>query len=193
MFTWDKPNLAPIDPGWGGGGGGGGTETTAPLISTLQSDAEIIQGQIESLRAWAFANDKDARSDRRRYWLLKIPAIIFAASTSALETFGFHSAVILVGVVSAVCVAIDAAYPGGLLHNIHRQASNEIFLLADMVRLEWEKITVEFRDVSNPEGVLERKARVQRILSTVQEEKKRINDYLTAAEASLDKKRNSAR
>lgn len=169
-------------------GRGGGRGAAGPSRVDLQSDAEIIQGQIETLRAWAYANDNDAKNDRRRYWLLKIPAIIFAASTSALEAASFHSAVIVLGILSAVCVAIDAALPGGLLHNSHRKAANEIFLLADSLKTDWDNLTIQFRDASAAQSEAKRAERLMEILMQVQNEKRRINDELTAAEASLDKK-----
>lgn len=161
------------------GGGGGGSN---------RSDEEVIRGQLDSLSAWALANNADARHDRRRYWLFKIPAIVCAASTSALEAFGFGAVVILLGVVAAVCIAIDAAYPGGLLHNTHRRAANELSLLVDRVQTEWDEITVAWRDASTPEALQERTEALRALLKMLQDEKSRINQYLTAGEASLDTK-----
>lgn len=179
--------FAPIDLG-GGGGGGDDNSATPSSSSTQKSDEAIIQELIKGLRSWAVANDGDAKHDRFSYWALKVPAFALAAGTSALETFGFHSAVIVMGVVSAMCIAIDAAYPHGLLYNIHRQAANEIFLLEARVNLEWNKVVIQFRGVSTAEGIENHKARTLEILTMVESETQRINDYLTAGEASLDKK-----
>jgi hypothetical protein len=136
MLRSSQSESAPI--GEGPGKGGVVANATRWSSSTEKSDEEIIQEVVKNLRTWAVANRKDAKRDRFSYWALKIPAFALAAGTSAFETLGVHSAVIVMGVISAMCVAIDAAYPRGLLYNIHRQASNETFCWRQ--RLKWSGI-----------------------------------------------------
>lgn len=185
-MMFDKPNrvLAPIRDGFGGGGGGGGG-TVAPAPSSA-ADERAIGEELATLERWADDNEKDAKRDKFQYWVLKGPAIGCAAATSALEYFKWGGAVIVFGVVSASCIAIDAVHPRGVLYNVHRRAGNEIRLFRDRVKTQWNSVLIAHLDPKNPERI----AAAQKILQSTLAEKKRINDYLTAAEAGLgqDKK-----
>lgn len=168
-----NPDLAPMrDIGDGGGGYGGGGPT---------ADA-VIKQQLESLNQWAIANERDATKDRRRFWFFKLPAILCAASTAALETLGLGQVVVILGVISAICIAIDAIYPGGLLYNTHRRAANDIFQLREKVKTDWDKVLLAYPDSNAPE----RNKEAQDILTALEEKKQRIHEYITVAEASLD-------
>ncbi|MDK9704788.1 MAG: hypothetical protein OEL20_16800 [Sulfuritalea sp.] len=151
LFGKMGPDLAPIREGWDGG---------SSSISDQRSDEEIVKEHLSDLAKWALDNNRDARNDAIRYWLFKFPAIVCAASTAALESFGYGSAVSIFGVIATICIAIDAAFPGGLLHNTHRQAANEISLLRDKVKIEWDSTVIQYRDVKVPERI----AAVQAIL-----------------------------
>lgn len=171
---------APMRDGWGGSGGG---------VSSGRSTDQIIQEHLESLAKWAEDNYRDSRFDLYRYWSFKIPAIMCSVSTSALGALGYKTLTVILGIVSTFCIAIDAVYPGGVLHNTHRRAANEISALRDRLKTVWDQIIVEHQDGDSPK----KREAVIEILSIVSKEKGRINTYLTAAEAGVGKRETSNR
>jgi len=150
----------------------------APPVQPSGNDA-IIEA-MTYLEEWALANKKDYEDDRVRFWSLKLPAIVCAATISGLEGLGFHAAVSILGVVSAICVAVDAVMPRGLLYNVHRRAFNELRNVNANIRNQWNIAKVKTED--DPSA---RRAAVIAILDYSQRERERINKYLTDAEASL--------
>ena len=104
-------------------------------------------------------------------------------SITALESFGYGNVVIVLGVVSALCIGIDAAFPGGQLYNVHKRAANEARRLQHDVITKWRQ--VQFDESRSINGA------VKTILDGVQSERTRIDKYITDAEASLGKSRTS--
>jgi hypothetical protein len=151
----------------------------APPVQPSGSDRAIVEA-MTYLEEWALANKKDYERDLVRYWSLKLPAIVCAATISGLEGFGFHAAVSVLGIVSAICVAVDAALPRGLLYNVHRRAFNELRNVNANIRNQWN--IAEVKTEGDPSA---RRAAVIAILDYSQRERERINKYLTDAEASL--------
>jgi hypothetical protein len=139
----------------------------------------IIAEQLNFLSKWHDINATFAKNDQYRYWALKIPALISSVSVSAFEAFGYGQAVILLGVVTAFCVGIDAVFPGGQLHNIHKRAANEIRRLQHDVLTKWRQVQL------GPDSEIVNGA--QEVLRLVQENRERIDTYVTEAEASLGK------
>jgi hypothetical protein len=151
----------------------------APPVQPSGNDPAIKEA-MTYLEEWALANKKDYERDLVRFWSLKLPAIVCAATISGLEGFGFHAAVSVLGIVSAICVAVDAALPRGLLYNVHRRAFNELRNVNANIRNQWNIAKVKTED--DPSA---RRAAVIAILDYSQRERERINKYLTDAEASL--------
>lgn len=157
---------------------------TAPNAAEPDRSASIkaeivVKEQMEFLSKWYDINAGAAKKDRTRYWVLKIPALLSTVSVSALESFGYGKAVIVLGVVAAFCVGIDAAFPGGQLHNIHRKAANEILRLQHEVITKWRQA-----QLGPDEGLV---SAAQSILKDIQVARERIDTYVTEAEASLGK------
>jgi hypothetical protein len=144
-----------------------------------QVDA-ILQVHVTNLFDYAKANERDARQDNINYWALKAPAIVGAAAASAFEAFGVGAAVIVLATVAAICSAVDAARPRGLLHNVHRKAANEASLAGTALQAGWHLIQIEC--ANDPDA---RRTRAADLLREAQAERQRISSYVTAAEASL--------
>ena len=155
-----------------------------PAEVALDDGERAIAEELQMLEKWAQGNRRDAEKDRARFWALKLPAIICAAAISGLEGFGMHTAVSFLGVISAICVACDALMPRGLLHNVHRRAFNELRFVAQTLKKSWDIAKYE-TTADSPE----RKAAIVAALKLSQSECVRINDYITAAEASLGEPR----
>jgi hypothetical protein len=154
------------------------TERTGIAREEALSKANhIIQEQVDLLEEWSKANLAEAQKDWRRFWLFKIPALISSVSVTAFEAFGYGNVVIILGVVSALCIGIDAAFPGGQLHNVHKRAASESRRLQHDVVTRWRQVQFdETRSVSSA---------VNAILDEIKRERTRIDKYVTDAETSL--------
>ncbi len=144
---------------------------------------DVVQEQLDILETWTKDNLRAARRDALRFWALKIPAILSSVSVAALEAFGFGPAVIVLGAVTALCVAIDGMFPGGRLFNVHKRAGNELRRLQHDVVLKWRQAQLGSKKFLT--------AAVKAILEHVQEERGRIDKYVTDAESSLGEDRKS--
>ncbi|OYW75024.1 MAG: hypothetical protein B7Z37_15270 [Verrucomicrobia bacterium 12-59-8] len=134
---------------------------------------------MSQIQNWARTNKEDAQRDRLHFWMLKTPAILGGLGASALESFGYGTAVIILGFVTAVCVAIDGLHPRGRLFNVHKRAANELLTLQDSLATKWNQVKLQTSD-SNKERKL-----MATMIEEIQREKQRISQYITNAEASL--------
>jgi hypothetical protein len=96
---------------------------------------------------------------------------------AALEAFSYGTDVIVLGAITALCVAIDGVFPGGQLHNVDKWARNEIRRLQQDVISQWRQAQLGSKK-SSP-------AAVKAILERVRQECARIDKYITDMEASL--------
>ena len=161
-------------------GSSGNRVADSSRSASVQSEInpeDFIQNQLDVLEEWIGRNSKMARRDSIRYWIFKIPAIICTVSVTAFEVFGYGQVNVVLGVVAAFCVAVDAAFPGGQLHNAHKRAANEARRLQHNAIGKWQKAQLD-TNVS-----LEEAART--IIDYIQRERTRIDKYVTDAEASL--------
>jgi len=154
-------------------------DTKQELRVPIARAEAIMEEQLKILSEWADTNSNFAEKDRFRYWVLKVPALVSTVSVSALEAFGYGQAVIVSGVLAAFCVGIDAAFPGGQLHNIHKRATNEIRRLQQDVLTKWRQAQLGPAE--------ELVSATHAILKDIQENRAKIDTYVTEAEASLGK------
>lgn len=161
-----------------------GTKDILPPISvedTAPSElSDYLEKQLSLLENYAVSNLRQSRRDRWRFWLLKIPAIVCAAGTSAFELLDIGRLVPIFGIISAACVAIDAAWPGGMLHNLHLRAARETRRLEHEILTEWQKTQLE---AGQSPGQLHRK--VVELLDLIKKERNRIDTYVTLGEITL--------
>jgi hypothetical protein len=137
----------------------------------------------EELEIWAVANRRDSRLDARRFWMLKIPAIIVAASGGIFAYFKPGILSVIAGAISSACVLLDGIYPGGQLRNTHYKAFLELrklqFDMHNKWRIEaWKTTTYK-----------ERMELAANIMQSAQDETTRIAAYLRDTETSFDIKR----
>ncbi|MCG8345635.1 MAG: hypothetical protein MI685_10840 [Chlorobiales bacterium] len=147
-----------------------------PQDAAIDTD-DIIQEQIDVLETWILDNSRLAKRDFARFWALKIPAIFASVSVAAFQSLGYGSVVIVLGVVTAFCVGIDALFPGGRLHNVHKRAANEARRLQHDAIGKWRQAQL---DNTTP-----KEEATAKILDFIQRERTRIDKYVTDAETSL--------
>lgn len=105
---------------------------------------------IESLEEWARVNEKDARRDSQRFWLLKSPAIVLAAASGVVAIM--HVPALLVAVMSAattVFVTLDGIIKPGKLRGIHVMAFHDIRNLENAIASEWSEGVLRRKDLQS--------------------------------------------
>jgi hypothetical protein len=144
-----------------------------------------IDEQISDLERWAEANLARDRKDKIRYWVLR--GLAFSSASGAALTAGFQRphATILFGVLAALCVAIDAAWPSNSFRNVHRRAVYDLRELQNTLKLRWDKVRLAHPDPSAPQ----RTAHALALLDQIQAKREEIGKYLGSAEASPGIKR----
>jgi hypothetical protein len=143
----------------------------------------ILKHQFEELEYWAQENRRDSRVDTRRFWMLKIPAIIVAASGGIFAYYKPGILSVIAGAISSACVLLDGIYPGGQLRNTHYKAFLELRKLQFDMRTKWR---IEAWKATTDKERMELAAS---IMESTQGEITRIATYLRDAETSFDIKR----
>jgi hypothetical protein len=141
-------------------------------------DRAVIE-QLAALENWAQANEKDALAGAIRFWLLKGPAFVCAVAASAAESFGQGRAVILLGALAAIAIAIDAAWSGPA-NAVHERALHDIRSLQNSIKLRWDRIRILHPDSKDPARAAEALA----ILDTIQTKRDEIARYLGSPQTS---------
>ena len=144
-----------------------------------------IDAQLGELERWALANLQSDRRQTTRFWLLKGIAFlgaVIAAVSAALE----HDRVVIVfASISALCVAIDAAWPTSSFRNANQRAVQDLRELENTIKIKWDKVRLAHPDPKAPARI----AHALALLDEVQAKRHEIGKYLGAAEASPDVQR----
>ena len=96
------------------------------------------------------------------------------------EYFGLGGVVIVLGALSAFCIALDAASPRGVLHNVHRRAFHDLRALQGRIKREWDQIKLTTEQDSP-----EQKRAVAELIARFGKKSDEIAEAIAAAEASL--------
>jgi hypothetical protein len=131
--------------------------------------------QLIDLESWALANRRDSRRDAIRFWSLKIPAMVVSAG-SGIAAYIKPSVALVAGAVAGMCVLIDSLNPGGALRNTHLRAFNDLRILQERMKSQWQVGFLRHED---------HELLAAKIIEGATKEKERINKAITDAEASL--------
>src|SRR5262249_39034895 len=107
---------------------------------------QALTEQIADLERWA---EENARSDRRealRFWILRGTAFLRAAAAAVTAGHRLTWLAAVLGALSALAVAIDAAWSSRGGRNPYRRAMFEIRELENTVRLRWDKVRLAHTD-----------------------------------------------
>ena len=141
-------------------------------------DGAVIE-QLTALENWARANEKDSVAGAVRFWLLKGLAFVCAVAASAAESFEQGRAVVLLGAIAALAIAVDAAWSGPA-NAVHQRAIHDIRGLQNSIKLRWDRIRILHPDSKDPA----RSAEALAILETVQTRRDEIARYLGSPQTS---------
>jgi hypothetical protein len=144
-----------------------------------------IDEQIADLEHWAEANLNRDRKDKLRFWVLRGLTLLSAAATALTAGLGQPKITVGLGVLAALCVAIDSAWPSDSFRNVHRRAVYDLRELQNTLKLRWDKVRLAHPDPSAPQ----RTAHALTLLDQVQNKREEIGKYLGSAEASPGIKR----
>jgi len=142
------------------------------------SPEQAIAEQLRDLERWIAANTRSARKDALRFWLVKGLAFVSAAAATACQALGYPRPVVVLGIVAALFIAIDAGWHGGLLHTTQRRAMEELRQLYSTIKLRWDKVRLSSPDPRSPARVSE----ALQILSEVHAKRDELARYLTSAD-----------
>jgi hypothetical protein len=143
------------------------------------SPDRAVTDQLAALQNWAEANERDTVAGAVRFWLLKGPAFLCAVAASAAESFGQGRAVIVLGALAALAIAVDAAWSGPA-NSMHQRAIHDIRGLQNSIKLRWDKIRIMHPDAKDPARTAEALA----ILDTIQTKRDEIARYLGSPQTS---------
>lgn len=141
----------------------------------------IVEKHLRQIVVWAEKNRRDATTDRIKYWMFKLPALLCATAGSVLEAYHRHDFVLILTAVATVCIGVDSIRPRGQLHNAHMRAWHELSHLASRVELELDRIQLSAAALDDTEWV----SKLDDLLATIAREEARVEAYLATAEAAL--------
>jgi hypothetical protein len=141
------------------------------------SPERALAEQLGALEAWTLVNERDSKKPLLRLCLLKLPAFLCAAAASAVASFGHMRAVVILGAVCALCIAIDAAWMGP--GDVHKRAVRDLRQLQNAVKLRWDKTRLAHPDPRDHARTGEALA----ILDVIQARRDEISRYLASPPA----------
>ena len=144
-----------------------------------------IDEQIDDLERWVQANLARSRNEKVRFWVLRGLAVSSAVMAALMVKRETPQITILCCALSALCVAIDAAWPTDSFRNVHQRAVFDLRELQNTLKLRWDKVCLAHPDASAPQ----RTAHALALLDHVQSKRDEIGKYLGSAEASPGVKR----
>ena len=115
-------------------------EASAAPSPTTMSDQEMppaLRSFLSEIEQWAKLNERDAKRDTRRFWMLKAPAILSSAFSGILALNHLTIVSAIFAAVTTACVIIDAVNPGGHLRNAHLRAFHDLRSLEHEALSQW--------------------------------------------------------
>lgn len=150
--------------------GGEGLNSTKTQKKEFEELPIEIQNKIYELENWAKSNLRQSKMNLIWFWILKIPAILFSASTGVFAMLNFNVLTAIFGSISSLCILIDGIFPRGTMRNLQIKAVYEIRLLQNEMVDKWRI------------GEGERKNVIKEIITFAKDESRRINTYLINSE-----------
>lgn len=135
---------------------------------------QAIEGQIEELEAWTLANVRAERRELVRFWLLKGLGFLGAATGGLAGFLEAPRFALASGVIAALAVAIDAAYPATSERTARRRAIHDLRELQHTLKLKWDKVRLAHPDKHS----LKRIAHALALLDSAQAKREEIGRYL---------------
>lgn len=141
---------------------------------------EILSRQVNDIETWAVSNNRDASRESLRFWALKVPAIVGAATAGVTGFLGWEIVCLVIGGLASACVLIDSLNPAAKLRNAHLAAVHDLRQLEQDMTETWN---VNAWRLTTREERLEL---ASKIIQDAQPELDRIGNALELAETRLN-------
>jgi hypothetical protein len=155
-------------------------EAYEPRAAASFAPESAIDDQIADLERWALANLARDKRDKLRFWVLRGVAFLGAVGAAVAAGFGVAKGSIVLAGLSALAVAVDAAWPSGSFRNPHQRAVHDLRELQNTLKLRWDKVRLAHPDPQARERI----AHALALLDSVQAKREEIGKYLGNAEPS---------
>jgi hypothetical protein len=139
-----------------------------------------VEEQIEELERWVVANQRADLYERVRFWALRGIAFVGAAGATITGGVAGAQGALTFGAVSAIAIAIEAAWTGSTSKSAFQRAVHEIRELENTVKLRWDKVRLAHTDPSAPQ----RTAHALALLDAVQARREELGKQLRTAAPS---------
>ena len=135
---------------------------------------EAIDQQIASLEAWASANLHSEHKEIARFWVLRGIAFLGAVAAAAASPLQMGPWGVAAGALSALAIAIDAAWPSTADRVARRRAIHDLRDLQHTLKLKWDKVRLAYPDPNTPKRI----AHALALLDATQAKREEISKYL---------------
>jgi hypothetical protein len=135
---------------------------------------KAIDEQLEDLESWAEHNLQVDRWETARFWLLRGTAFLSAAAAAWGGALHLTTLPVAGGILAAVAVAIDAAWPVTTDRPSRRRALHDLRELQHTLKLKWDKVRLAYPDANTPKRVVHALA----LLDGIQAKRDEIGRYL---------------
>jgi hypothetical protein len=133
-----------------------------------------IDEQIADLESWARANLAGEARDLTRFWALRGVALVGAIAAAASGALLMPLMAAVAGSLSAVAIAIDAAWPTTADRKARQRAVHDLRELQHTLKLKWDKVRLAYPDPQTPKRI----AHALALLDAVQAKREEIGKYL---------------
>jgi hypothetical protein len=134
-----------------------------------------LADQYRRLHEWMRANERDAGTDAKRLWALKIPALVFALAATAFSMAKWTISAAIASGIATMCVTIDGLGRFGSLRGIHQQAVFDISMLLNEVQSRWDAAGLRRKEPH---------ATAVELIEYISKEMRKIEEYLRKAESA---------
>jgi hypothetical protein len=147
-------------------------DTPRPEGSFLPEQA--IDEQLADLESWAAETVEMEQGETARFWLLRGTAFLSAVVAAAGGAIHIPNLSLAGGVLAALAVAIDAAWPTTTDRMARRRAIRELRELQNALKLKWDKVRLAFPDPNTPKRI----AHALALLDGIHAKREEIGKYL---------------
>lgn len=147
------------------------------------SPEQAISGKIDDLEKWAAAIARRERMETARFWILKGISFFGAVVTAAGGALLLSKISLAAGVVTAIAISVDAAWPNSGDRNARRRAIHDLRQLQHTLKLKWEKVRLAHPDPL----AIKRIAHALALLDAAQSKREEIGGYLGEESPAVEK------
>lgn len=150
-------------------------------VSADFSPEKSIQNIISDLEDWARSILRQHRIDGIRQWVLKGIGFFAAVASAAGGAISMPRLAIGAGIVAAIAIAVDAAWPSSGDRNARLRAVHDLRELQHSLNLKWEKVRL-----AHPDPVsIKRVAHALALLESAHSKREHIGTYLGEASPAV--------